>query len=209
MPEATRPGVLHLGPGLDADLAAALERGAHEPGVRAVVLHLDATSQLPTDVDGRALLARCVRAVLAGDVPVVAHLAERVGTAACALALVSDAVVADRSTSLQLGGPARGGISLTLPAAVGRLRARRLLLLGEPVTAVSAADWGVVTHLVPSGSTATARVGTVLDSLLAHDPLTLTGSRRALDAPLVADLEDALAREDRTAALLARHSPSA
>ncbi|TIC81587.1 enoyl-CoA hydratase-related protein [Nocardioides sp. GY 10127] len=198
--------VVRLGPRVDESLAVALERLRAERGARVVVLDLGEAEGTWDDVAHRALLARCVRAVLATDLPVVAVLGDRVTTATCAVALACDAVVADRSTSVQIAPPAVGGLSLTLPAAVGRLRARRMLLLGEAVTAVSAADWGVVTHLAPSGSTARARADAVVRALLEADALTLAGTRRVLDADLAARLEEALAHEDRTASLLARHA---
>jgi 2-(1,2-epoxy-1,2-dihydrophenyl)acetyl-CoA isomerase len=54
------------------------------------------------------------------------------------------------------------GLSYLLPRSVGEVRARRLLLLGEPVDAASALAWGLVTEV-----TKTAELDSRVDALVA------------------------------------------
>ena len=78
------------------------------------------------------------------------------GTAAGAgvgLALMGDIVIAARSARfllsfVKLGAALDGGTSLLVQRAIGAPRARALALLGEPLTAEAAAQWGLIWKVV-------------------------------------------------------------
>lgn len=71
----------------------------------------------------------------------------------CGIALVGDIVLAGRSAQfvqafVRLGAVPNGGSSWTLPRLVGRARATAMmLLLGEPVSAGQALEWGMIHSL--------------------------------------------------------------
>jgi enoyl-CoA hydratase/carnithine racemase len=86
--------------------------------------------------------------------PVIAEV-EGVATAAgCQLAATCDLVVASETATFATPG-VRIGLFCTTPMvalsrAIGRKRALQMLLTGEPVTARTAADWGLVNLVVPA-----------------------------------------------------------
>jgi enoyl-CoA hydratase/carnithine racemase len=86
--------------------------------------------------------------------PVIAEV-EGVATAAgCQLAATCDLVVASETATFATPG-VRIGLFCTTPMvalsrAIGRKRALQMLLTGEPVSARTAADWGLVNLVVPA-----------------------------------------------------------
>jgi 2-(1,2-epoxy-1,2-dihydrophenyl)acetyl-CoA isomerase len=83
-------------------------------------------------------------------VPVVVAVNGVAAGAGVSLALVGDIVLAAKSaTFLQLFAPKLGlmpdlGSTFHLPRMVGAARAKGLALLGDPLTAADAADWGLI-----------------------------------------------------------------
>src|SRR5450755_4365528 len=83
-------------------------------------------------------------------VPVVVAVNGVAAGAGVSLALLGDIVLAARSaTFLQLFAPKLGlmpdlGSTFHLPRMVGAARAKGLALLGDPLTAADAADWGLI-----------------------------------------------------------------
>jgi enoyl-CoA hydratase/carnithine racemase len=151
-----------------AELAAALDSAASEPGVRVVLIHghpqvftsgndlADFASPAPA-VEDRPVL-RFLRAISSAAKPVVAAVdgpAVGVGTT---MLLHCDLVYAGEAAWFQLpfvnlGLVPEAGSSLLLPAAVGYQRAAKLLLLGEPFSAAEAHQYGIVTEVVADGET--------------------------------------------------------
>jgi 2-(1,2-epoxy-1,2-dihydrophenyl)acetyl-CoA isomerase len=116
----------------------------------------------------------------------------------CDLVLAAeDAVFAFPEAGLGLS--ITGGASRLLPALVGPLKAKELVLLGERVDAATAEKLGLVNAVVPDlGETATAWARKI-----AQQPAA-TLAKRALDAAI--DLETALELEV-SHALITEHSP--
>jgi enoyl-CoA hydratase/carnithine racemase len=86
--------------------------------------------------------------------PVIAEV-EGVATAAgCQLAATCDLVVASETATFATPGVKIGLFCTTpmvaLSRAIGRKRALQMLLTGEPVSARTAADWGLVNLVVPA-----------------------------------------------------------
>lgn len=69
--------------------------------------------------------------------------------------------------------------SALLPAAVGSLRARRLLLLGDTVSAEKAESWGLVDRVVPASELDSA-VEEWVDLLLQAGPRALRGQKELM-----------------------------
>jgi 2-(1,2-epoxy-1,2-dihydrophenyl)acetyl-CoA isomerase len=74
----------------------------------------------------------------------------------CSLALACDLVWAGESAIfglafVNIGLVPDGGSTFLVPAAVGKARALEMALLGDPVSAEEALDWGLINRVVPDG----------------------------------------------------------
>jgi 2-(1,2-epoxy-1,2-dihydrophenyl)acetyl-CoA isomerase len=166
-----------------------------------------------------------VRAVVAAPVPVVAAVHGWAAGAGMSLVLAADLAVAGTSTRLRpaypaIGLTADGGLTWTLPRAVGPARARHILLTDRVLSAADALALGLVAAVVPDDAVVaearqraerladgpTAALGRV--KRLLHE-----GAARDLDAQLDAEA-DAIAASaagpegrEGVAAFLDRRAP--
>ena len=97
---------------------------------------------------------RLVRAVVSLDKPVVAAVNGVAAGVGCSLAVACDLVVAAESARFvlafsRIGLMPDGGATATVAAAVGRVRAMRLALLGDALSAREAYDAGLASLVVP------------------------------------------------------------
>ena len=74
----------------------------------------------------------------------------------CSLALACDLIWAGESAIfglafVNIGLVPDGGSTFLVPAAVGKARALEMALLGDPVSAEEAIDWGLINRVVPDG----------------------------------------------------------
>ena len=95
-----------------------------------------------------------VRALVEVPVPVVAAVRGWAAGAGMSLVVAADIAVAGVSTRLRPAYPAigltpDGGLSWTLPRAVGAARARHILLTDRVLDAAEALEWGLVATVVP------------------------------------------------------------
>lgn len=202
-----------------AGIAHELEQAATDEAVR-VVLITGAGGAFSSGADVAGLLgdadfedvmvraARMIRAVVALDRPVVAAVPGPAAGVAAGLALVCDLVVAAESASFllpftRIGLMPDGGTTASVAAAVGRARAMRMGLLGEPLSGREAFDAGLVSHLA-SDDELDAVTEEVVGRLAAGPPLALAATKRAVNAATLPHLEDALERESRGQVLLSR-----
>jgi 2-(1,2-epoxy-1,2-dihydrophenyl)acetyl-CoA isomerase len=86
------------------------------------------------------------------DCPLVAAVNGPAVGMGLSLALAGDLIVAARSAVfsalfVRLGMGAEAGVSWRLPRAIGEIRAREMLILGERVPAETALEWGLVNRL--------------------------------------------------------------
>jgi len=107
----------------------------------------------PTDED-LVLVQAVAQAIVRCPKPVVAEVHGWTVGAGLEWMLDADVVVAARSTRFKLpeaslGVFVTGGLSATLPAAVGLARAKALALLCDDFTAEQALAWGLVWQVVP------------------------------------------------------------
>jgi len=116
------------------------------------------------------------------------------------LALTGDLVIAAESARLiQVFAPNLGlvpdmGCTWHLPRTVGTARAKALALLGEPLSAVDAAAWGLIWATCPDAELM-ERATHIAQRLATGPTLAFRAVKQILDAPPAGSLEAQLARE--------------
>ena len=152
-----------LGGSLLNDLNAALDEVLGEPRARAVVLTgagkgFCSGAQFGGDTfDAGEGVAERMRGSINPviekmrnlPIPIVVAMNGAAAGAGVGIALAGDIVIAARSARfilsfVRLGAALDGGTSLFLQRSIGIARARALALLGEPLAAETAAEWGLI-----------------------------------------------------------------
>jgi 2-(1,2-epoxy-1,2-dihydrophenyl)acetyl-CoA isomerase len=152
-----------LGGSLLTDLSAALDEALAEPRARAVVLTgagqgFCSGAQFGGDTFGagegiaeriRGSINPVIEKIRNLSIPVVVAVNGAAAGAGVGIALAGDIVIAARSARfilsfVRLGAALDGGTSLFLQRSIGVARARALALLGEPLAAETAAQWGLI-----------------------------------------------------------------
>lgn len=207
----TRPELLNRFDNLlQVELSAALRQINADDAVRVVVLsstgkafsaggdfalmqlaHDDAEVRAATVEAGYAL----VQAFLALRQPVVAAVHGAAIGLGATVALMCDVVVAAKrvkiaDTHVQLGLVAGDGGCLVWPQAVGMLRARRYLLTGDPLDAVTAHQFGLVTDLCDEPADTVVVAREIASRIAALPPLAVQGTKKALNAVSTARAEE-------------------
>lgn len=202
-----------LGGTLLADLNAALDATLADPGVRAIVLTgagrgFCAGAQLggPTFDAGErvATLLRegvgpLIEKLRASRIPVVAAVNGPAAGAGVGIALAADIVIAARSARfvlsfVKLGAALDAGTSLFLQRAIGVPRARALALLGEPLAAETAAQWGLIWKAVDDADLLTQALQ-VAQRLAEGPPLSIGLIKQQIETAWDAPLDAVLDRE--------------
>ena len=142
---------------------------------------------------------RIIRAIVALDKPVVAAVNGVAAGVGCSAALACDLVVAKESALFllafsRIGLMPDGGATATVAASVGRARAMRMALLGEPLSGREAYDAGLVSHLVADDGF-DAAVEKLVSRLAGGPPLAYAATKKAVNAATLGHLSDALERE--------------
>lgn len=143
-------------------LLDALQAASADPAVRAIRLRGSGrafcagrdVSAPPTERD-LELVQSVSRAIVTHRCPVIAAVHGWTVGAGFEWAMNADIVLAAADTRFKLpeaslGVFVTGGLVATLPAAVGPMRAKALMLLGETVDAQQALAWGLVYRCVPA-----------------------------------------------------------
>jgi len=152
-----------LGGSLLNDLNAALDEVLCEPRARAVVptgagKGFCSGAQFGGDTFGagegiaermRGSINPVIEKIRNLPIPVVVAMNGAAAGAGVGIALAGDIVIAARSARfilsfVRLGAALDGGTSLFLQRSIGAARARALALLGEPLAAETAAQWGLI-----------------------------------------------------------------
>lgn len=200
-------------------LPALLERLTElqdDPGIRAIVLsggrHFCAGGDLsgldvPLLEMRRAMLVghRVIRAVIGGQVPVIAAVEGNAYGAGFSLAMGCDFVVADEQASFcaafgRVGLMPDYGLLWTLPQRVSIGVAREIIMLCEPIPGARAHQLGLVDRLSGAGEVLQAAMS-MAERLTLAPPATLATTRAALArAPL--SLDAMLSWEADTQAML-------
>jgi 2-(1,2-epoxy-1,2-dihydrophenyl)acetyl-CoA isomerase len=153
----------------------------------------------PYDRERANELQNVTRAVRDLTAPVIAAVHGYAIGGGFEFALASDVVIAADSAQFQspevdVGLGATGGATGLLPRLVGPIRAKRLMLLGDRITAQEAYDLGLVTTVV-AGHQFEDYVEDLVDRLLGKPAEALTMAKRAIDVGLQASLEDTFSLE--------------
>jgi enoyl-CoA hydratase len=83
------------------------------------------------------------------------------------------------------------GATQRLPRLIGLGRAKHMILTGDPISAQTALDWGLVSSVVPGADlAATARA--LADRILSRGPLAVRLAKAAINASARVDLESGL-----------------
>lgn len=105
--------------------------------------------------------------------PVIARVHGFATAAGCQLVAACDLVVASEDASFATPGVKIGLFCSTpmvpISRAVGRKRAFEMLLTGEPIDAITAADWGLVNRVVPAGEL-DAEIERLVKQIVRHSP---------------------------------------
>lgn len=173
----------------------ALEEAAQDPEVRAVVLTGAGDKAFCAGAD-LAALSRGEDFYVEGhaswgfggyvghfiDKPTIAAVNGLAFGGGAELVLASDLVVAVESAKLGLPEVTRGliagaGGAFRLPEQIPRRVAMRLLLTGEPITAVEAHRWGLINEVVPDGKALEVAL-TLAHRIAANAPLAVWATKR-------------------------------
>jgi enoyl-CoA hydratase len=197
-------------------IAEVLDQAATDPRVRAVRLGgagrafssggtiraedlAAASARPPADLIGAA--NRAVRAIAALPHPVVAAVHGPAVGGGVSLALACDIVIASDAAYFMLSATKIGlmpdcGASSLIAASVGRIRAMRMALLAERISAAEALQWGLVTAVYPADSF-DAEVDRMLARLVAGPAVAIGKTKEAVNIASLTELETALEREKR------------
>src|ERR1700689_4383079 len=156
------------------ELISSLDEFAAEPGVRAIILAAsgkvfssghDLSEMVGRTVsDYRRLFDVCTELmakIQSIPQPVIAQVQGVATAAGCQLVATCDLAVASDQAAFATPG-VRIGLFCTTPMvalsrAVGRKRALQMLLTGEVIDAITAAEWGLINMVVPAAGLAAER----------------------------------------------------
>jgi len=188
------------------ELSARLSDAAADDAVRAVLLtgagraFCSGGDLTGGDTAGAAEAAnRVVRAIVELPKPVVAGVHGAAVGFGCALALACDLVVAAPSAYFQLaftrvGLMPDGGASALLPGLIGRARTARMAMTAERVSAATAFEWGMISHITFADDYESV-LEDVLQSVACGPTLSLGWTKRALAVATLGELEPVQAVE--------------
>ncbi len=187
---------------LSDDLLTVLRELADDDGVRAVLLtgagkafcsgadlKEGADKALKGELDTYTVLTRWYHPIVSTiremPKPVVTAVNGPAAGAGLSLALAGDLVVAAESAYFMLafvgvGLVPDGGASLFVPSRVGFARAAEMALLGEPVPAAKAVEWGLINAAWPDAEFA-AKADALLARLSDGPTRSYAGSKRELN----------------------------
>lgn len=188
--------------------ADAIEASAGDSGVRTVLLTgtgrafsagaaLSAGEKPDADtIDAANRLTTAIRQIPKPVVAAVNGLAAGVG---CSFALAADLAIARHSAYFLLafaniGLMPDGGATALLPATIGRARTARMAMLAERVPAQQAADWGLISHVVPDDAY-DSLVDDVVTRLASGPTAAFARMKQAINESSSPHLEQALASE--------------
>jgi enoyl-CoA hydratase len=194
-------------------IADALEQAADDPRVKVVRLggagrgfssgagisEEDQAGGSGTPADVLDAANRAVASIVNLPQPVVAVVQGPCAGVGASLALASDVVLASEKAFFMLaftkiGLMPDGGASALIAAAVGRIRAMRMALLAERISAAEAFSWGLVTAVYPPDRF-DAEVAAVISSLVSGPAVALRKTKDAINAATLVELEPAMERE--------------
>ncbi|BBZ32215.1 enoyl-CoA hydratase [Mycolicibacterium confluentis] len=208
-----RPDTLNsVNPTVFAGMADALERAATDPRVRVVRLggtgrgfcagagiSADDTGNGHNPMETLHQGNRAIRAIVDFPRPVVAVVQGPTAGIGVSLALASDLILASEKAFFllaftKIGLMPDGGASALVAAAIGRVRAMKMALLAERVTAAEALEWGMVSAVYPAEQLE-AEADAVIKRLMTGPAVAYAKTKRAINGATLGDLDTTLAHE--------------
>lgn len=210
-----RPGSLNsLTLPVITGLADAIEAAATDPAVRVVRLggagrgfssgagisaeDMSGGGGVPPD-DIILEINRLIRAIAELPRPVVAVVQGPAAGVGVSIALACDVVLASEKAFFMLaftkiGLMPDGGASALVAAAVGRIRAMRMALLPERLTAAEALSWGLISAVYPPEAF-DVEVDKIITRLLTGPAVAFAKTKSAINAATLTELDRTLVRE--------------
>lgn len=201
---------------LDVQLAVAFrdacQRLAQDSEVKVVLLKgagrafmaggdLNAMREAPVEALHQLIppVHEAVEVLTAMPKPVVAMVHGAAAGAGLSIALAADFVVAADSAGLSfaysdIAASGDGGISWTLPRLVGLRKALHIAMLGQPIAADQALQWGLISEVVPEAELA-ARADSLAAQLAGRHTHALGEIKRLMRSSFEHPLTDQLQRE--------------
>jgi enoyl-CoA hydratase/carnithine racemase len=202
-----------LGGSLLSDLTRAFDVAIEEWRARAIVLTgggkgFCAGAQLGTETFEagaqvgdwmRTSINPLIEKMRASPVPIVVAVNGPAAGAGVGIALAGDIVIAARSARfvlsfVRLGAALDGGTTAFLQKAIGAPRARALALLGEPLSAETAAQWGLIWKAVDDADLLAEALG-LAQKLAEGPPIALGLIKGQLEAAWSASIAEAVDAE--------------
>ena len=204
MNAAMRKELAHAADRAAAEARALLLTGAPSPsGRQAFCAGQDLGDVRDEDLESVLLeeYAPAMRAIIESPIPTIAAVNGAAAGAGAHLAFAADIAIAARSAKFvepfaRIGLMAAGAGSYLLPRKAGMPRALGMILLGEPVDAPRAADWGLIWEAVADDQTL-PRAREIAQKLAQGPTAAFRLGKEAMRASLGSELEDQLALEAR------------
>jgi enoyl-CoA hydratase len=194
-------------------IADTLAKAATDPAVRVVRLGgagrgfssgagISESDQTAQSHDAAATLHaanRAVQAIVSLPKPVVAAVHGPAAGVGVSLALACDVIIASEQAFFllaftKIGLMPDGGASALVAAAIGRVRAMRMALLAERLSAADAYAHGLVSGVYPADDFET-EVDRVIATLVAGPAVALRKTKQAINAATLTELDGAFDRE--------------
>jgi enoyl-CoA hydratase len=152
-----------------------------------------------TPADVLAAANDAVRSIVELPKPVVAIVQGPAAGVGVSLALACDIILASEQAYFllaftKIGLMPDGGASALVAAAIGRVRAMKMALLAERITASDALDFGLVSAVYPADEL-DAKVDKVVATLKAGPAVALRKTKQAINAATLTELDGAFGRE--------------
>lgn len=196
-----------------AALAQAVRSAADDPAIRLITIRgegadftagndlMDFIQEARPDAIDELPVGQFLLALAENEVPLIAAVQGNAIGIGTTLLLHCDLVLADEDACfkmpfVELGLVPEAASSLILPRLSGRRAAARMLLLGERFGAAQARDWGIVSHVVPSGGLEETLAG-VVATLLSRPPEALRLTQRLLRSAGRAEISERIGVEGR------------
>lgn len=185
------------------ELITRLHRLGEDPDVRVIVIDAvgpafcaghDLTEMIDRDVPFYQRLfdvcTELMETIHRTPQPVIAKVEGTATAAGCQLVAACDLAVAADGARFATPGVKIGLFCSTpmvpLSRAIGRKRALEMLLTGQPITAETALDWGLVNRAVPAEAVED-ELGVIVDAIVASSPLTVGLGKEAFYAQIELD----------------------
>lgn len=177
----------------------AFSSGADLGGAQAEVTGSTASAITPASV--MRAVTEAIRGIVDFPHPVVALVRGPAVGLGASLALACDVILTSKSAYFLLGFTKiglmpDGGASALVPASIGRVRAMRMTLLAERISAEDALDWGLVTAVYPDEAFS-SEAERIVAQLAAGSVRALQKTKAAVNAATLEQLPAALELEGR------------